>query len=53
MNRPMPMDGPGDQSIAEYGSQPVAKITDYVEDLLKDLDRLQGWPERVRTMQAN
>jgi leucyl-tRNA synthetase len=29
------------------------KITDYAEQLLADLDKLQGWPERVRTMQAN
>ncbi|MGB1775556.1 MAG: leucine--tRNA ligase [Synechococcus sp.] len=29
------------------------KITDYAEPLLNDLDQLQGWPERVRTMQAN
>ncbi len=29
------------------------KITDYAEQLLQDLDQLQGWPERVRTMQAN
>ena len=28
-------------------------ITDYAEDLLKDLDFLKVWPERVRTMQAN
>ena len=28
------------------------KITDYAEELLKDIDgKLQGWPERVRTMQ--
>jgi leucyl-tRNA synthetase len=29
------------------------KITDYAEDLLRALDGMQGWPERVRTMQAN
>ena len=34
-------------------SQWFLKITDYAEELLKDLDLLQGWPERVRTMQRN
>lgn len=29
------------------------KITDYAEKLLKDLDKLEGWPERVKTMQQN
>jgi leucyl-tRNA synthetase len=29
------------------------KITDYAQQLLDDLDQLEGWPERVRTMQAN
>ncbi|HET9701280.1 MAG TPA: leucine--tRNA ligase, partial [Burkholderiales bacterium] len=28
-------------------------ITRYAEELLADLDRLPGWPERVKTMQAN
>lgn len=29
------------------------KITDYAEKLLQDLEQLNGWPERVKTMQAN
>jgi len=29
------------------------KITDYAEQLLADLDKLTGWPERVKLMQAN
>lgn len=29
------------------------KITDYAEDLRNDLEQLSGWPEQVRTMQAN
>jgi leucyl-tRNA synthetase len=29
------------------------KITDYAQQLLDDLSQLDGWPERVRTMQAN
>src|SRR5438876_4238539 len=29
------------------------KITKYAEELLRDLDKLGGWPEKVRTMQRN
>ena len=29
------------------------KITNYADELLKDLEKLQDWPERVKTMQEN
>lgn len=29
------------------------KITDYAEELLSDLEKLERWPEKVRIMQAN
>ncbi|MBR6342999.1 MAG: leucine--tRNA ligase [Selenomonadaceae bacterium] len=34
-------------------SQWFLKITDYADVLLKDLEKLPGWPERVKTMQEN
>jgi leucyl-tRNA synthetase len=34
-------------------SQWFFRITAYAEELLADLDRLEGWPERVVTMQRN
>jgi leucyl-tRNA synthetase len=29
------------------------RITKYADELLRDLDKLQGWPEKVRIMQQN
>lgn len=42
-------------SVAEkkYLSQWFLKITDYAEKLLQDIDKLEGWPDSVKTMQKN
>jgi len=37
----------------KYLEQWFFKITDYAEELLKGLDKLEGWPEHVKTMQRN
>lgn len=34
-------------------SQWYLKITDYAQELLDDLDRLEGWPENVKAQQRN
>jgi leucyl-tRNA synthetase len=34
-------------------SQWLLRITEYADRLLKDLDKLEGWPERTRVMQRN
>lgn len=34
-------------------SQWFLKITDYAEQLLQDLDKLEGWGDNVKTMQSN
>jgi len=34
-------------------SQWYMKITDYADELLDDIEKLEGWPEAVKTMQKN
>jgi len=51
------IDGRGWRSgaLVEQREQPewVFKITDYAQDLLDALQKLERWPEKVRLMQAN
>jgi leucyl-tRNA synthetase len=51
------IDGRGWRSGAEVEKKEIEqwylKITDFAEDLLADLDGLDDWPERVKTMQKN
>ncbi|MGB7756860.1 MAG: leucine--tRNA ligase [Salinisphaera sp.] len=51
------VDGRGWRSgaIVEQRAIPqwFARITDYADELLDDLDKLDGWPDAVKTMQAN
>ena len=37
----------------KYLSQWFLKITDYAEQLLQDIDKLDGWPDSVKIMQKN
>jgi leucyl-tRNA synthetase len=51
------IDGKGWRSGATIEKREIPmyylRITDYAEELLGKLDEMTGWPERVRTMQAN
>jgi leucyl-tRNA synthetase len=39
--------------VPRWLNQWFLKVTDYAERLLDDMDQLEGWPERVLTMQRN
>ena len=51
------IDGKGWRSGAPVERREIPQwfleITDYAQQLLDDLDQLDGWPEQVRTMQRN
>ncbi|QKI88558.1 leucine--tRNA ligase [Thiomicrorhabdus xiamenensis] len=51
------IDGKGWRSGAPVERKEIAqwflRITDYAEELLQDIDQLDGWPEQVKTMQKN
>lgn len=51
------VDGKGWRSGAEVEQRELVqwffRITDYAEDLLTEVQKLERWPEKVRTMQAN
>src|SRR5450830_2046724 len=51
------MDGRGWRSGAVVEKRDIPqyfmKITAYADELLSDLDKLDGWPEQVKTMQRN
>jgi leucyl-tRNA synthetase len=51
------VDGKGWRSGAPVEKREIPmyylKITDYAEELLGYLDKMPGWPERVKTMQVN
>ncbi len=51
------IDGKGWRSGVAVERKEIAqwflRITDYAEELLQDLEKLDGWPEQVKTMQKN
>ena len=51
------VDGKGWRSGAEVETRELEqwffKITDYADDLLEEVKKLENWPEKVRLMQAN
>ncbi|MDA9680179.1 leucine--tRNA ligase, partial [Gammaproteobacteria bacterium] len=51
------IDGRGWRSDALVERRELAqwflKITDYAEELLQDLEKLVGWPDKIKTMQRN
>ena len=51
------VDGKGWRSGAEIERREIPqwflKITAYADELLQDIDKLDGWPEQVKTMQRN
>jgi leucyl-tRNA synthetase len=51
------IDGRGWRSGAQVEKREIPmyffRITQYANELLEDLDTLSGWPEQVKTMQAN
>lgn len=51
------VDGCGWRSGAKVEQKKISqwflKITNYAQELLDDLEKLEGWPEKVKTMQKN
>ncbi len=51
------VNGKCDRCKSEVGKRDLEqwffKITDYAEKLLKDIDLLKGWPDKVKSMQTN
>lgn len=56
-NEQVDADGRGWRSGAKVERREIPqwflKITDYADELLEELDRMEGWPDAVRTMQRN